>query len=79
MNMATDAADFEKMIRIPFKKDMFNHIRIEFSSMLKRQLAQGNNGLTKTKYLTFGIEADSMLLYTARPPGPCPLIPRMLV
>lgn len=60
MNMATDAADFEKMIRIPFKKDMFNHIRIEFSSMLKRQLAQGNNGLTKTKYLTFGIEADSM-------------------
>ena len=60
MNMTTDAADFEKMIRIPFKKDMFNHIRIEFSSMLKRQLAQGNNGLTKTKYLTFGIEADSM-------------------
>ena len=60
MNMATDVADFEKMIRIPFKKDMFNHIRIEFSSMLKRQLAQGNNGLTKTKYLTFGIEADSM-------------------
>ena len=60
MNMATDAADFEKMIRIPFRKDMFNHIRVEFSSMLKRQLAQGNNGLTKTKYLTFGIEADSM-------------------
>ena len=60
MNMATDAADFEKMIRIPFKKDMFNHIRQEFSAMLKRQLAQGNNGLTKTKYLTFGIEADSM-------------------
>ena len=60
MNMATDAADFEKMIRIPFRKDMFNHIRVEFGSMLKRQLAQGNNGLTKTKYLTFGIEADSM-------------------
>ncbi len=60
MNMATDAADFEKMIRIPFKKDAFNHIRQEFSAMLRRQLAQGNNGLTKTKYLTFGIEADSM-------------------
>ena len=28
--------------------------------MLKKQLAQGNNGLTKTKYLTFGIEAESM-------------------
>lgn len=60
MNMSTDAADFEKMIRIPFRKDHFNHIRSEFSSMLKKQLAQGNNGLTKTKYLTFGIEADSM-------------------
>lgn len=60
MNMATDAADFEKMIRIPFKRDNFNHIRVEFGSMLKRQLSQGNNGLTKTKYLTFGIEADSM-------------------
>ena len=28
--------------------------------MLRKQLAQGNNGLTKTKFLTFGIEADSM-------------------
>lgn len=50
MNMATDAADFEKMIRIPYKRDGFDSIRAEFSSMLKRQLSQGNNGLTKTKY-----------------------------
>ena len=28
--------------------------------MLRQQLARGNNGLTKTKFLTFGIEADSM-------------------
>ena len=60
MNMATDAADFEKMIRIPYKRDGFDSIRAEFSSMLKRQLSQGNNGLTKTKYLTFGITADNM-------------------
>lgn len=66
MNMSTDAADFEKMIRISFRKDAFNHIRSEFSSMLKKQLAQGNNGLTKTKYLTFGIEADSMKLAKPR-------------
>lgn len=66
MNMSTDAADFEKMIRIPFRKDAFNHIRSEFSSMLKKQLAHGNNGLTKTKYLTFGIEADSMKLAKPR-------------
>ena len=28
--------------------------------MLQNQLARGNNGLIKTKYLTFAIEADSI-------------------
>ena len=60
MNMSTDADSFEKSIRIPYRKDEFNSIRTEYSQMLKTQLAQGNNGLTKAKYLTFGIEADSM-------------------
>ena len=60
VNMATDAADFEKNIRIRHRFDGYDDIRDEYSGMLKTQLAQGNNGLTKTKYLTFGIEADSM-------------------
>ena len=60
MNLSTDAADFEKSIRIPLKNDGFNDVREEYSKMLRTQLAQGNNGLTKTKYLTFGIEAESM-------------------
>lgn len=60
MNMSTDAEDFEKSIRIPFRKDNFNSSRVEYSQILKKQLSQGNNGLTKTKYLTFGIEAESM-------------------
>ena len=60
MNMSTDAESFEKSIRIPYRKDDFNQIRAEYSQMLRKQLAQGNNGLTKTKFLTFGIEADSM-------------------
>ena len=60
MNMATDASNFEKMGCIPYQKDHFNPVRTEYSTMLRRQLAQGNNGLTKTKYLTFGIEAESM-------------------
>lgn len=60
MNMSTDAEDFEKNVRIPYQKDEFNPVRNEYSQMLKSQLAQGNNGLTKTKYLTFGIEAESM-------------------
>ena len=60
MNMATDAEVFEKNIHIPLRNDHFNSVRSEYSQMLKTQLAQGNNGLTKTKYITFGIEAESM-------------------
>ena len=60
MNLSTDAVSFEKSIRIPLKNDGFNDVREEYSKMLRTQLAQGNNGLTKTKYLTFGIEAESM-------------------
>ena len=60
MNMATDAESFEKNIRIPPQRDRYNPVRAEYTQMLKTQLAQGNNGLTKTKYLTFGIEADSI-------------------
>lgn len=60
MNMSTDAEAFERSIRIPYRKDNFNPIRQEYSEMLHNQLAQCNNGLTKTKYITFGIEAGSM-------------------
>ncbi|MBQ2935896.1 MAG: ATP-binding protein [Lachnospiraceae bacterium] len=60
MNMATDAEQFEKSIAIRHKKDEFNSIRDEYSSMLFHQMEAGNNGLTKRKYLTFGIHASSM-------------------
>ena len=60
MNMATDAEAFEKGIRIPYQSDGFDDVRAEYGMMLRQQLQKGNNGLTKAKYLTFGIEADSM-------------------
>ena len=60
LNMSTDSESFEKLIRIPLKRDGFNTIRNGYSRMLKIQMSQGNNGLTKTKFLTFGIEADSI-------------------
>ena len=60
LNMCTDEEDFEKSIMISPRDDGFNAVRTEYSQMLRRQLAQGNNGLTKTKYLTFGIEATDM-------------------
>ena len=65
MNMATDAESFEKSVRIPPAGDAFDSVRAEYSQMLKSQLARGNNGLTKAKYLTFGIKAESYK--TAKP------------
>ena len=47
------------------KGDNFDGERAEYSEMLQNQHAKGNNGLTKTKYLTFGIEANS--IKTAKP------------
>ncbi|MGN0707472.1 MAG: VirB4-like conjugal transfer ATPase, CD1110 family [Faecalibacterium sp.] len=60
MNLATDTESFEKSIRIPFQQDGFDDVRAEYSQMLRQQLAKGNNGLTKTKFITFGIEGESM-------------------
>lgn len=60
MNMSTDADAFEKSIRIPYQNDGFDDVRAEYGMMLRQQLQKGNNGLTKSKYLTFGIDADTM-------------------
>lgn len=65
MNMATDAEAFSRSIAIPHNKDEFNGVRDEYSAMLFHQMEAGNNGLTKTKFLSFGIHADSMK--TAKP------------
>ena len=64
-NMATDVSDFEKSIAIAHKKDGFDDVRDEYSEVLLHQMEAGNNGLTKTKYLTFGIHVESMK--TAKP------------
>src|SRR5574344_566906 len=60
MNMATDIEDFRSGIAIPHRNDGFNSVRDEYSTMLFHQMEAGNNGLTKTKFLTFGIHADSI-------------------
>ena len=62
INQGTQHSDAEKAITIPEQDDAFNSIRTEYADMLKNQLAKGNNGLVKHKYITFAIEAES---YTA--------------
>ena len=47
-------------ITISPQDDDFDSIRLEYTQMLQNQLARGNNGLIKTKYLTFGVEADGL-------------------
>ena len=60
VNVTKDEALFYDTIRIKEKNDGFDDVRAEYSEMLNRQLEKGNNGLEKTKYLTFGIYAKSI-------------------
>jgi len=52
--------ELKAAIQIPDKNDGYDDIRLEFRDMLKNQLAKGNNGLKKSKYITFGIEATNV-------------------
>ena len=65
LNMAANKDTYGTQITIPLRGDADDAIRTEYTQMLRDQLAKGNNGLIKTKYLTFGIEADGMK--TAKP------------
>ena len=53
-------------MRSPRKNDAFNSIRTEYADMLKHQLAKGNNGFVKSKYITFSVEADNLNAAKAR-------------
>ena len=68
MNMAANKDTYGQSIAIPPQDDDFDNIREEYTQMLRSHacsskslgLTAGNNGLIKTKYLTFGIEAANM-------------------
>ena len=60
LNLAASEETFANSISIPPQRDAFDSIREEYTTMLQNQLARGNNGLIKTKYLTLGIDADSI-------------------
>ena len=60
INQNVDMEEYQKMIEIPPQDDDFNDIRSEYMQMLKEQIAKGNNGLVKRKFITFGIEADNL-------------------
>lgn len=66
LNTTANAKDYEKSVFIAPQADDFDSIRTEYTEMLHNQLSRGNNGLVKTKYLTFGIEADSIKIAKPR-------------
>ena len=60
VNMSANKDNYARYITISPQGDDFDSIRLEYTQMLQNQLACGNNGLIKTKYLTFGVEADGL-------------------
>ena len=60
MSQYANVAEMTEAIDIPLAGDAFDPVRKEYAGILKTQLAKGNNGLIRRKYVTFGIEADSI-------------------
>ena len=60
INMAATKDTWSKSINIPRRGNDYDDIAVEYETFLRDQLAKGNNGLIKTKYLTFGIEAETL-------------------
>lgn len=60
MSQYANVSELVETIDIPAQKDEFDGIREEYATMLKEQLAKGNNGLMRSKYVTFGVEAESI-------------------
>ncbi|WP_390425911.1 VirB4-like conjugal transfer ATPase, CD1110 family [Blautia parvula] len=60
INHHSNMKEFESVIQIKPRYDAFDDVRMEYAQMLKNQLAKGNNGLVRTKYITFGIEAENI-------------------
>ena len=44
--------------------DDYNSVRCEYVEMLENQIAKSNNGIVRTKLLTFGVNVDDL-----SPPG----------
>ena len=65
INHHSNMKEFESVIQIQPQNDAFDDVRMEYAQMLRDQLAKGNNGLVRTKYITFGIEAEN--IWEAKP------------
>ena len=60
INQQANMQDFAQSIDIPTRGDEYDEIRSEYGDMLRGQMQKGNNGLSKRKYITFGVESDDL-------------------
>lgn len=60
LNLAVAEDRAPRSVVIPARGDDFDDIRAEYSAMLQNQMARGNNGLVKSKYITFGIREKNV-------------------
>ena len=65
-NRKSDREQLARSFEMPPVGDGLDPIRQEQTDILKRQLARGNNGSVKTKYITYTIEADNLKAARAR-------------
>ena len=53
-------------MNIPMQDDDYNSVRCEYVEMLENQIAKSNNGIVRTKLLTFGVNVDDLSTARAR-------------
>ena len=53
-------------VNIPMQDDDYNSVRCEYVEMLENQIAKSNNGIVRTKLLTFGVNMDDLSTARAR-------------
>ncbi|MGV9046721.1 VirB4-like conjugal transfer ATPase, CD1110 family [Clostridioides difficile] len=53
-------------VNIPMQDDDYNSVRCEYVEMLENQIAKSNNGIVRTKLLTFGVNVDDLQAGGAR-------------
>lgn len=58
--------DSKYTVNIPAQQDEFNSVRGEYVEMLETQIAKSNNGIVRSKYITFGLAADSLTIARQR-------------
>ena len=66
LNLTESMERIAQRITIPLCGTEHDSIRTEYEQMLRAQMAKGRNGQSKTKYLSFGVEAESVKEAKAR-------------